>query len=508
MRNIKFKNIAISAYVYIILPIIIFFLTWLKWYIGIPMAIILVFGLLVLLKKDYFNNTADISLSIKHLIGISVAILIWTWLSGQGGFFFQTGDNHWRNAIFRDLINFEWPVIYPETGNALVYYIMHWIVPALFGKLFGWTGGNIALFIWTYLGIMIAYLLIIYVTKATSIKKMWLICMIFIFWSGLNVIGLAISDTLGITVTKFGLGSAEGWLDYTRNGFDCSYLYRNNFDFLSQVFNQTVVPWIAVPLILENKKIRNFAFIGLSVLPYAPIPFIGFIPIFLVLALPSYVNWIKSKNFKFIFEETFSIPNIVAALTILVVFMFYFRCNVAYSTGAGGKSFGLFVPIEAFDIQRIFTLILFYILEFGIVAFLIYPMYKKDKLFWAVIFLLIITPLFRIGTGRDFCMNASLAPLFIFMIMTINFLFKENEKKIVSIRRNLLIVVLSIAILSPLGDITLRFHIINNTKQFPIILDDIKTLSNKQLLDEKFGSFENFLSPKPESKFFYKYLAK
>lgn len=503
MVNIKFKNIAISAYIYIILPIVIFFLTWLRWYIGMPMAIMLVFGLIVLLKKDYLNNTTEISLPIKHLIGIGAVILIWNWLSGQGGFFFQTGDNHWRNAIFRDLINFQWPVIYPETGNGLVYYLMHWIVPALFGKLLGWTGGNIALLIWTYLGIMIAYLLIIYITKATSIGKMWLVCVVFIFWSGLNVIGLAISDTLGITVNKFGLGSAEGWLDYNRNGFDCSYLYRNNFDFLSQVYNQAVVPWIAVSLMLENKKIRNFAFIGLSVLPYAPIPFIGFIPIFGVIALPDYIAWFKSKKFKSIVEETFSISNVAALLTIFIVFLFYFRGNVSYTTGAAGKSFGLFVPIEAFDVKRIFTLILFYILEFGIIAFLIYPIYKKDKLFWMVIIVLIVIPQFRIGTGRDFCMNASLAPLFILMIMTIRFMFKESEKKIESIRKNLLVAVLAIAMLSPVFDIVSRFHIIKDAKQFPMVADDIKTLS-----DKNFEGFENFLSPQPEKKFFYKHLAK
>lgn len=508
MINIKFKNIAICAYIYIILPIIIFFLTWLRWYVGVPMSIMLVFGLIVLLKKDYLSNIAEINIPIKHLISISIVILIWTWMSGQGGFFFQTWDQHWRNAIFRDLINFEWPVVYPETGNALVYYIMHWIIPALFGKVFGWTCANIILLFWTYIGIMIAYLLVIYVTKATSTEEMWIACVIFIFWSGLNIIGLAISNILGITVTKFQLGSAEGWLDYVRNGFECSYLYRNNFDFLSQVFNQTITPWISVPLILENRKIRNFAFIGLSILPYAPIPFIGFIPIFLILAFPVYITYIKSKKFKLIVKETFSIPNITGISTIFIIFLFYFRCNISYSTGADGKSFGLYVPIEAFDFQRIFTLILFYIVEFGVVAFLIYPRYKRDKLFLVVIFSLVIIPIFKIGQGRDFCMNASLAPLFILMIMTMKFYFEQLKKKSISIRRILLVLMVSVSILSPLGDIAFRYYKIKELEQFPIVADDIKTLSNKNLMDEKFGSFENFLVSDPGNKFFYKYFAR
>ena len=367
--SIKFKNIAISAYIYITLPIVIFFCTWLRWYIGIPMAFLLAFGLIVLLKKDYLNNTIEISIPIKHLISISIVILIWTWLSGQGGFFYQTWDHHWRNAIFRDLINFQWPVIYPETGNALVYYIMHWIIPALFGKLFGWTGGNIALLIWTFIGLMITYLLIVFVTKVISIKHMWIVVLIFITWSGLNSVGSDIMCAFG--QGSFDVGSAEGWLDRVYGLYVYSYQYSGNDTLLSWVFNQTIVPWIAVPLILENRKVRTFAFLGLSILPYAPIPFIGFIPVFIAFAIPYYICKLKESKYKMVLKETLSIPNLIAICTILPVFWTFYKCN-------GMSSFGLYVPLEAYDLKRIAILMLFYLLEFGVYMILIYKKYKRD----------------------------------------------------------------------------------------------------------------------------------
>ena len=209
MLNIKFKNLAILSYGYIVLPIIIFFITWLKWYIGIPMAIVLCIGLIALIKRDYIHNKENIELPIKTCISIGIVLFVWVWLSGQGGFFFQTWDNHSRNAIFRDLIDFNWPVIYPETGNGLVYYFIHWLVPALFGKIFGWTAANIVLFIWSYIGIIISFLLISHIIKVKEKNKLWILCIIMITWSGLNILGMVITDILDLSVHQVGLNSAE-----------------------------------------------------------------------------------------------------------------------------------------------------------------------------------------------------------------------------------------------------------------------------------------------------------
>lgn len=500
MINIKFKNIAISAYLYIILPIIIFFLTWLKFYIGIPMVIILVWSLIILLKKDYLNNAAEISLPKKHLIGISITILLWTWLSGQGGFFFQTWDYHWRNAVFRDLINFEWPVIYSETGNALVYYIMHWIVPALFGKLFGWTGGNIVLLLWTYIGLMITYILILYVTKGNSIKHMWITVIIFITWSGLNNLGLYIMNFFN----QGGIyqGAEEEWLNSVTGIYVYSYQYSGNNTLLSWVFNQTIVPWIAVPLALENRRISSFAFLGLVILPYAPIPFIGFLPVFIAFAIHYYLCRIKEKNYQIALKETLSIPNLVAVCTIFPIFLAFYKCN-------NMNYFGLYVPVQAYDLKRICILMLFYLLEFGIYMLLIYKEYKRDILYYVVGISLIVIPIFRIGAGGDFCMRASIPSLFILMIMVLRYIF--SKKYILNILNITLILVLSIAALNPFMDYVNKAMEIYSTRQFPIVSDNIKTFSDKQLVDENLGDighFENFLNTNPKAEIFYKYFAK
>ena len=496
--NIPFRYLALAAYLYIITPILIFFVTWLRWTVGVPMAAVLALGFIVLFRTDYLKNKNELSLPVGTLVLIAFAFLLWVWLSGQGGFFYQTWDHHGRNAVFRDLIQYRWPVIYPETGNALVYYLLHWIVPALFGKAFGWLAGNIALALWTYLGVMISFLLIVYLCRGYQRRQLWIVCAVFIAWSGLNVLGMLVSQSLQICTSGFLFD--EGWLDFTRNGFDCSYLYRSNFDALSQVFNQAVVPWITVPLLLENRKVRNFAFIGLYVLPYAPIPFIGFLPFFFVMAFPWYRGELHRRNYRGILTETFSIPNCTAAVTIFVTFFFYFRCNLA------GGTIGLFVPPEAFDIPRVLTLLLFYFIEFGAVAFLIYPNYKRDALFYTVLISLIVIPLFRIGNGRDFCMNASFAALFTLMIFTAQALLDHPRPWL---RLFALVAALTLAAATPAANIARRTANMIIDRSFPVVADRVKTFGDKNIGDEcPDTDLENFLVPDPETKLFYQYFAK
>lgn len=511
--TIKFKYLAIAAYLYMVVPILIFFVSWLRWYVGFPMAAILILGLYILLKTDYLNNNDMILLPWKHFIMIAFTFLLWVWLSGQGGFFYQTSDNHWRNAVFRDLINFSWPVIYPKTGNALVYYLMHWIVPALFGKLFGWVAGNIALALWTYAGILISYLLIAKICNADATYKFWLIALIFIGWGGLNQIGLSLMEVLGYN--HYCLNSGDGWLDLAPlvNGYGYGYQYSTNDTLLCWVYNQTIVPWIAVPLFLDNKKISSMAFLGLCVLPFAPLPFVGLFLIMVCIAIPEAMKAIKAREFT-IFKKIFSIPNLSAVCTIFIVFWLFFKLDGGVSGSAVKSVFGLYVPLKGFNFTRIALLLLFDILDFGVFAVLIFNRHKKNLLFYIVVISLILIPNFRIGEGsRDFCMRASIPALFVLMIMVMQYLCQRKEIVFKNMRNTVaLIVALTLCGFNVYSSYCGKLEEIRSQHTFPISADTIKTFSDKQIGDTMpgFGNLVlvNFLCPDPGTKAFYKYLAR
>ena len=162
-KDIKIKKfdrtILLYAYIFLLLPFILFLLFWTKFYIGITATLFACVGFYFIFKakreyKDIFLKDYK-----KKLIAIAVISFIWTLLSGQGGLFFQNIDYNMRNAIFYDLVKFDWPVIYNIPANiiesvapnttayesallfsgkqlTIVYYLGFWLPPALIGKAF------------------------------------------------------------------------------------------------------------------------------------------------------------------------------------------------------------------------------------------------------------------------------------------------------------------------------------------------------------------------------------
>ena len=503
---IKIKNVYVLSLVVISLPIFIFFITWLKIYIGIIATVVLFFGLKSIYKE--FNDDEAMELPLLAVIISFVLIGLWIAYSGIGGYFFQTGDNHWRNAILRDLITFSWPVKYSDNDTALVYYLMYWLIPAAIGKVAGWQIANFALYLYTFIVVFIIFLQI---AKYLDVQRSWeliAIAIILVFWSGENFIGLVTSNLLGICIHPIGFGSSEGWLDYIRNGYDCSYLYRSNIDALCQVYNQTVIPWLIVTLVLNVPKVRVMGFLGLCAVCYGPIPFIGLLPILFVLCLME----IKREHYQILsipfLKQLVSIPNMCAVMTILPIMWLFYKSNIAFSESNQGSYITGFVPLEAYDLARWGTLLLFWILEFGLYSIILWNKNKKNPLYWCVIMTLIIVPFFKIGTIRDFCMNASLPCLFILMILVMDFIIKEYKVKEGMtrwevMRYDFLVFLLILSMTTLIFDGVSKVYYMQANHVFPYIADDIVTLNGKDVDENK-----NFLVPDWESSAFFKYLAK
>lgn len=144
---------------YIVLPIMLFCLGWLRFPIAVFCCLILTY----IGKKIMGDVSSEGSVSITKnarfwLISLG-AIALWVLFSGIGSFSFQSGDFWARNALYRELYqNPSWPVYCditqePEyvqnfTGghtNALyVYYFTWWLPAALGARVVGWFGGGIS----------------------------------------------------------------------------------------------------------------------------------------------------------------------------------------------------------------------------------------------------------------------------------------------------------------------------------------------------------------------------
>lgn len=459
-------------------------------------------GFYHLIKKNYLSDTTELNLSMKQLLLPSIFIVLWVVESGIGGLTYQHWDLHWRNALFRDLVNFSWPVIYPDTGNALVYYFTYWMVPALAGKIAGWKAARATLELWTMLGILICYLLLLVYyqkkyNKALSFKQQIVIFLVFMGWSGADFIGAVILDL----VEKYDiwLGALCGWADNI-GGFH----YQSFFSDVAWVFNQIVVPWIAVCLFLEKKNEYGlYIFLGMCVLPFAPIPFVGLFLLMVGTFLIQQFEKERNKELLGNIKSVFSQANILALLSVLPVFYLFFTMNTAASGADGTGGFGIYKPL-AEDFSKYFPWMLFFIfVEVGIYALLIGKEQRRQPMFWLVLVSLAVIPVFRIGTGRDFCMRASIPAFFVLMTFVADWFLQYFYKH--QVRGLCLLVIFSSTFISSVifdSAFTFKQVYLNGFKA--VYAEDIYTMSDKDAAG-KLGKLDyiNFLVEKATDKRFF-----
>lgn len=497
--KISCRHLVTAAYLYMTVPIVIFFVGWLKPYLAFIFSAILLFGLFYFIKHRYWQNECFV-IEQRAVIIILLTVAVWVFLSGIGGYLYQRSDWHARNAILRDLIDYSWPTVYPETGNALVYYYIFWMVPACVGKMFGWAAANFTLYLWTILGIAISMLLLCRFLKFSGLKKVLLLLFVYITWSGLNILGayaVSVSTSAG-----FGLmGGWYGWADSI-----AGWQYTPNNGLIEWVFNQTIVPWVAVSLFLQDRRIDNLAYLGLCVLPFAPLPFVGIFAIFVLWAVPLIYKHVKGSRYKELLSQVFSIPNMAAIFSVFVVFLLFFSCNSATNENQGIGGIGWYIAPEQFTLKQFVFLLLFYIIQFLVYSILVFNDNRNNWLFYIINIWLFICPFIRVGTGRDFCMRASIPALFILMVLVIQSLSIEANRKL-NTRSILLIMALTISSLSTLADWCESADQIIENKRYPFVADDWVTFCDKNASDMQYAC-TNYLTEKPENYIFYRYLAK
>jgi len=402
---------------YLIIPFIIFCMGWLRLSVAIPATIIIVWAVWQL-----FKQIPPVQLPITNYQFPYYLLLItftWTLLSGVGGYTFQNWDHHWRNAVLHDLINYDWPVFYstPESGpiKMLVYYVGYWLPSALVGKLLGWQAANFFLFLWTWLGVTLVALHLASALKTAPTKAILLL----IFFSGMDALG-----TLFLAPEYPTLFPAMTHLEIW-NG---SLQYSSFTTQLFWVFNQAVPAWLCIMSIvtlsdsegslLQNHEtlrsaqsdIRGQLFLLWSLcFFFAPLASIGLLPYLLI-------ELIKQTNFKSPFKNL-RWDILLAAVIIFLLSAFFFTSN----TAAQSRGF------QSLALKDFF---IFFLLEGGILWLLLAPVKWRDPRWTVTGLLLAIIPFIELGSGNDFVMRASIAPLFYLMMMVGEVIFQNTPPRV------------------------------------------------------------------------------
>ncbi len=520
ISHIWIKRISI---IYLLVPFIIFCIGYLKTYVSASISILFL-GLIVLNLRAAPRDDQSLQISRGNLVFTTIGILLWVALSGIGGFAFQNTDFHIRNAIFRDLITYDWPVkfftnpINPSIPYSLVYYTGFWLPAALIGKLTGWVGANIALYLWTGAGIILTILLL-----ATKIKlKPWHLTLILILFSGMDWLG-SLLRFITVPNTPNTLWPPIFHLEWWVPGFQYSSFTTQLF----WVFNQAVPAWICMALLFVSADRKLILLIWSFCCFYAPLPALGMFP-YVVLKVPkevidpeSIANGLKVKSVHDFLSRLvkdlvslFTFENVLGGGIILGISLAYFLSNPQSSQTS---AFHL-TPI------KLIIVVIFLLFEGLILWWILKGRYQANLNWYAAGILLMVIPLINIGIGNDFGMRASIPTLFMLLIWSAETLATPWSRARVG-----LTLLLCIGALTPIYEIdrsiyrTAAYYISPPTKAQKLAGEQVKiyeptsfeydhpyTLtadSFKSLANFDPVTIANFLAPEDHS-FFEKYLSK
>lgn len=438
--KVSYNRIRSAAAIYVSLPIFVFFIGWLSALWAAVFSVLLAAACFFFWKNSRKRDGDKLYavVSPKTLIIIGAIALAWCFLAGQGGFIHQSDDNAIRNAIFRDLIKLPWPVVYSD-GSMLSYYIAHWMPPALAGKIFyaisgsvsvGYAAGNVFLLLWSSIGVYLSLLLVVILTFSKKRPHIFLVVFMFIFFSGLDSVGTAITGYM------YSFCHLEWWTKYIQFSSFTTCLF--------WVYNQTIAIWLVTLCIINERSIKNFAFLGLLALPFGPLPFIGIVLLCVIKAAVIGVKAIRKGRLATVVKNVFSPQNILACVSVLPVYYLYYFSNAiaandAYIAGEK-KETGFRInenwlePLVEGDaslfISRILLYMIFVLLEVVVFAvpILIYLKSKKKKAapeFIGALIILLFLPLFRLGTDGDFTMRVSI-PFIVYLAVEMIKVFTDS----------------------------------------------------------------------------------
>lgn len=504
-RSVASRSVRSAAIVFIALPLLAFFVGFLRWYYALGGVVALLAALYFAIKpgKCEPDPTPSCFTWRTVLIAFSVALL-WTYSGGMNGYWFQTSDWDCRNALYFDLIQKPWPVMYEHNGGSLVYYVGHWLPPAAIAKaIFLLTGsanaglmaGRMLLWLWSSAGVTIVMLLLFQALGAAGRRQKLFAILLLVFFSGMDLLGAIMEGTLGTMLKPLLKPSGphlEWWMHFR-------YQFSSNTTLLYWVFNQTIAAWIITLLFLREKTPRNYLFYGVAGLFCAPFAMVGLAVLMIVKALFFCGGNIRRPGF--VAGNIFSVQNLLSLVfMVLPVAAYLLSANAVGGDAAsvGGRQDAAFFSKEYFDGQ----LLLFILLEAGVYLLLVARDHYKDPLYYALWAIFIIFPYFHIGKSLDFGMRATIPALFVLMVYAGRFLAAHwRERGANKICAVALLVCLIIGSATPAVEIYRGLYHVDVRKT--IKLEDRSLMT----FDTEEPNY-NFVTPDPQEHFFFKYLAK
>ena len=483
MVKIRKKPVLTASFIYIYIPVIIFLMGFIRFYISLPVLVVLgyvAYRAMATLRAggmsnndvnaDPDNGNDSISVDIRFFIAGVVFLLAVGYFASWGRWVNQSFDWYKHNAVLSDLIEKPWPVYYVN-GNEksmLSYYVGQYMFPALVGKIAGlFTNGTITVttipismlelgavdeqiiagyvrdinasfriaeiteYIWNVIGILLVWMNLMLFLKRNSIKAHIVELFMFVFFS--------VPQSLVEILVKVLFGVDCLYNNYIRTQ-DNEIILQYTGDFVSLIgaFAQIIVPWLVVMIFMNTRdNIRIYLFYMLPLMLFAPLPLMGLVPLALGHAV---YKLAKDKKLGEWLKEVFSLENLLCLFSLGTVLVLYLYGNV-FQAKPDSLEFRFMRYGNLIGIYFIF--VIFNVLLY---AGFIFKNNRKNHIYYIATAELILLPLFRMGYFNDLNIRSSVPALFIVMCLLTEFITDRFE--IVRTRKALLTTVLYITLIA------------------------------------------------------------
>ncbi len=186
------QTLKIITLFYLLLPSILFLLTWIHLWIGIPCTLIILFYVWKTCQPILQNPAEKVISSSIILTCLGFSIII-NFLLGIGEFRPQTYDFQANNYKYYDLITHDLPVYYAQQKTYLCYYTGYYLPTALLAKFFGIASARYFSFIWSVLGL---WIILLWIANFHQKKPLLLILFVTLFSNAWVLIKLMIEFKL------------------------------------------------------------------------------------------------------------------------------------------------------------------------------------------------------------------------------------------------------------------------------------------------------------------------
>lgn len=415
---------------YLFIPVPVFLIGFFSPWLGIPAT---AFALFAFARSLPFASTVQTPWTGQALAGALLLMAFaaaWASLGGAGHLHYANAID-WgpRYAVLRDLVVNDWPPRYlDDVGNELILRapLGYYLVPAVLGKLLGIAWVDRVLLLWTWLGVSLFFLANF---GGSPARRFWVL-ILFAIASGMDIVGVLWKDGMPW------LGShIEWWTGRMK--------YSSNSTMLYWIPNHVIPGWILGSWLWRFQGsadfLRRLPLIGLAVMTWSPLPFVGALPLIAV------IGW------RFRGEMMDRIHDLSRAFAYVLFPALLIAAYLLMSAG-GIRAWAIVAPNTAVPGGGLtwwadtLVFIVVEVLAFGVLA----RQCGRSAVLDAGLLLLCLLPFFSFGPTNDLATLGAIPALTIMWLTLINELTSpSHQRRLSGGRWGLLVVLFLIGAVTP-----------------------------------------------------------